>query len=697
MTAPVEPTPAPTRPETTAERSRWTLWRLGIVASIMVVCFGSLGLRAYVLQVQKRDLYRSLAEEQYLREVELPPYRGRILDRIGTELAASANVDSVYLEPAKLRAEVPSKARRGELAHALADAMHLDRREVTQRLESDRQFLFLKRRILPEETQRVHDLAVPGLRFIQEPKRYYPAKSLAGPVLGWAGIDATGLEGVELAYDRFLRGTRSSILGLQDARGRKVMVSGVGEVSRDRGNDVYLTIDKFIQFRLEHALEEGVLAAHAKAGVGVALDPRNGEILAMASVPSVNPNDPSGARERGVRNRVVTDAFEPGSTIKPFTIAGALEAGAVRLSDEWDCEGGQWRLGRATIHDAEAEGILNTTQVLARSSNICTSKITRRLGKEKMFLYLRQLGFFQPTGIDLPGERSGQVHPVAEWGDVAFANISFGQGMTATPLQIASATGAFATGGMIYRPHILRKVVSPSGEIVLEPKPEGRRALSAHTADQMRQMMRAVMLKKGTGDKLDIPGYPVAGKTGTAQKVDPTTRRYSSEFWASSFIGFAPVDDPRLLLFIMVDEPRDGHYGGAVAGPIFQKVMTAALPYLGVPPQPPRPGEVPGVVAQAPVHAPAGPVVAPVLPAAPWAAAPSAAAPPAGAAAAAELPASQRVPDFTGLGLGRALTLAQKTGLRVEASGSGLVVAQEPAPGSARRGPVCQLRLAPPL
>ena len=679
------PPPAPALVRSEPPRSRWTIVRLGIVAALMIVCFGSLGLRAYVLQVQKRDLYRSLAEEQYLREIELPPYRGRILDRIGTELAASADVDSVFIEPAKLRAELPSRPQRTELAHALADVLHLDRRELSGRLESNRQFLFLKRRILPEEAQRVRDLGVPGLRFTQEPKRYYPAKGLAGPVLGWAGVDATGLEGVELAYDRFLRGTRSSILGIQDARGRKVMVSGVGEVSRDRGNDVYLTLDKFIQFRLEHALEEGVQAARAKAGVAVALDPRHGEILAMASVPSVNPNDPSGARERGVRNRAVTDAFEPGSTVKPFTIAGALETGVVRLSDEWDCEGGQWRLGHVTIHDAEAEGILTTSQVLARSSNICTSKITRRLGKEKMFLYLRQLGFFMPTGVDLPGERSGQVRPVAEWGDVAFANISFGQGMTATPLQIATATVAFATGGIVYRPHILRKVVSPTGETLLESKPEGHRVLSTGTADTMRQMMRAVMLKKGTGEKLDLPGYPVAGKTGTAQKVDPTTRRYSPEFWASSFIGFAPVDAPRLLLFVMVDEPREGHYGSEVAGPIFQKVMAAALPYLGVPPRPPRPGEASAVApAQTPPPgASAPPVQAPVV-----------AASSSGAAA---VPANQRVPDFTGLGLGRALALANKTGLRVEVSGSGLVVAQEPAPGSARRGPVCQLRLAPPL
>ncbi len=655
---------------------RWLMVRLWTTGAVMSLCFGVLLTRAYVLQIQKRDLYRSLAEEQYLREIEVPPHRGRIVDRSDSELAASASVDSVYLEPQKLRAELPDAAHRDPQLAKLASALGLELTDVKKRAQSDRHYLFLKRRIPPEEAQRVRQLGLPGVGLTQEPKRYYPNRSLAGPLLGWAGIDAIGLEGVELAYDRFLRGSRASVIGWQDARGRKVMVGGVGDSSRERGHDVHLTLDKFIQFRLEQALEEGVHKAKARAGVAVALDPRNGEVLAMASVPSVNPNDPSGARERGVRNRVVTDPFEPGSTIKPFTISAALEAGAIRASDEWDCEGGQWRIGHVTIHDADPEGILTTTQVLGRSSNICTSKITRRLGKEKTYLFLRQLGFFAPTGIDLPGERSGQVRPVAEWGDVAFANISFGQGMTATPIQIASAMSAFANGGILYRPHVVSRVVSATGQTVLESHPEGKRVMSSKTASQMRQMLRAVMEKKGTGEDLDIPGYPVAGKTGTAQKVDPNTRRYSPEFWASSFVGFAPYDDPRILLYVMVDEPHEGHYGGKVAGPIFVKVVSAVLPYLGVPPQ-----NSPTVVTTAPMPRPSpsdqfGPPV-PVALRYPG------------------VPESQRVPNFMGLGLGKAIDLARTSGFRLELNGSGVVVSQEPPAGSARRGPLCQLRLAP--
>jgi cell division protein FtsI (penicillin-binding protein 3) len=641
--------------------------RLAVVAGLLALGLLGLGLRAYIMQVSQRDLYRALAEEQYLKEIELTPHRGRIFDRIGTELAASADVDSVYAHPLQLRAAV-AETDRQDVAEKLAGILKLDANDLERRLFSERHFVWLKRRVLPDEARRVRELGLPGLSLAQEPKRYYPNRGLAGTVLGWAGMDASGLEGVELAYDRFLRGSKSSIVGLKDARGRNVLVSGVGEVGRDHGNDVHLSIDKFIQYRLEQALEDGVSSVRAKGGAAVALDPRNGEIVAMASVPSVNPNDPAGARERGTRNRAVTDPFEPGSTVKPFTLAAALEGGAVSMSDEWDCENGAWRVGRVTLHDAEPEGVLTTTQVLARSSNICTAKIARRLGKDKLYLFLRQMGFFAPTGVDLPGERAGQVRPVSDWGDIAFANISFGQGMTATPLQLAAALAAVANGGTLYRPHIVRRIVSPTGQTLLDAPASGRRVMSSGTAEQVSRMLRAVMQKKGTGEKLDIPGYPVAGKTGTAQKVDPSTRRYSPDFWASSFMGYAPFDSPRLLLFVVIDEPQEGHYGAEVAGPIFVKVMAAALPYLGVPPRIQHEGAEP-------------------LPAAPRPAAPR--------RDSEHSPSLATVPDFTGMGLGRALEVARQVGLRLEVRGSGLVVGQEPAPGSPRYSPVCQLRLAP--
>lgn len=644
--------------------------RMGVALSILGVAMAGLVVRAYVMQLRQHDLYQALAEEQYIKQVDLPPHRGRIFDRIGTELAASTGVDSVYVRPRQVRAAVPVASKRDQLAGQIANILSLQKREVAQKLASDRPFVWLKRRVLPEESQRIAQLNVPGLKIEDEPKRYYPNRSLAGPVLGWAGLDASGLEGIELAYDQFLRGNKTSLVGLRDAVGRNFLVSGAGEPLKDHGNDIQLTLDKFIQFRVEQVLEEGVANARATAGSAVAIDPMSGEILAMASVPTVNPNDPSGARERGARNRPVTDPFEPGSTIKPFTLAAAFDAGVLHVSDEWDCEGGEWHIGRVPLHDADPEGVLTTAQVLARSSNICTAKIARRLGKDKLSLFLRQMGFFSPTGIDLPGERAGQVLPVAEWGDIAFANISFGQGMTATPLQVASALSAIANGGTLYRPHIVKRILSPTGEVLLSNQPSGKRVMSAQTAATMTHLLRGVMEKKGTGEKLDIPGYPVAGKTGTAQKVDPTTHHYSPALWASSFVGFAPYDHPRVLLFVLIDEPKEGHYGAEVAGPIFVKAMTDALRYLGVPPRPANDAR--------PV-----PPTPPVRPAAP-------SPPPAAMAVRTDL-----VPAFVGLGFGQALRLAQQSGLRVEVTGSGRVVSQEPPAHSPRLGPFLTLRLSP--
>lgn len=681
--------------------SRWVRLRLVLAGVAVCSCFLLLMARAFVLQVRDVDQYRTMAEDQYLREVELPPHRGRILDRIGNELAASTEVDSIYANPRLLRGS--DGEPRHDAVNRLAAALKLERREIARRLGGNHYFSWLKRRVSPEEARLVRELQIPGVGLLKEPKRYYPNRGLAGVVLGWAGLDSVGQEGLELAYDKYLRGSRSAIPGLMDARGRKLLTSGVGDLSRDSGHDVSLTIDRSIQFRLEQALEEGVASARAKAGVAVALDPRSGEIVAIASVPSVNPNDPTSARERGVRNRVVTDPFEPGSTMKPFSIGAAIEAGAARPDQEWDCEGGKWKIGKATIHDAEVEYTLTTTQVLARSSNICTAKIARRAGRETVNAYLRKLGFGAQTGVDLPGERGGTLRGVNTWGDVAFATISFGQGMTATPIQLATALSVYANGGILYRPHIVRRITDPRGNIVVEHKPEGRRVISEEVARTMRHMMRAVMLKKGTGEKLDIPGYPVAGKTGTAQKVDPATRRYSPDRWASSFMGFAPVEDPRLVLFVMIDEPQGSHYGSAVAGPVFDKLMSVALPYLGVAPQPDQ-EQLRAAAEKEAAHPTPRPAPRP-------AAAPVAAVEPvalgidavgddetgeAGEEAGEDRPGQGRVPDFRGLGLYAALAAAERVGLRLEITGSGRAVSQVPPAGSPIRSPVCKLRLAPP-
>ncbi|HEY1586926.1 MAG TPA: penicillin-binding protein 2, partial [Polyangia bacterium] len=361
--------------------SRWVQARLYFSAGLVACCFGALCWRAYVLQVRESDRLKQMAEDQYLKDVELPPKRGRILDRNGVELAASTEVDSVHVNARMLLAA----GSVGETARALADALHLDRRELEKKLHARRYFTWVKRRIAPDEAHAVRELALPGVYLDREPRRYYPNRALAGPLLGWAGLDAVGQEGIELEYERHLRGARAQLPGLRDALGRAVLIGGIGDAADVAGNDLYTTIDRYIQFRLEHALEKGVAAHRGKAGVAVALDPNNGEILAMAAVPSLNPNEPDGARERGARNRAVTDPFEPGSTMKTFTIAGALEAGAITVDENWWCENGHYSVGgHVTIHDDEPIGDVTTAGVLAKSSNICAAKIAAREGRDKL-------------------------------------------------------------------------------------------------------------------------------------------------------------------------------------------------------------------------------------------------------------------------------------------------------------------------
>jgi cell division protein FtsI (penicillin-binding protein 3) len=662
--------------------TRWVRARLFFAAGLIGCCFGALCWRAYVLQVRESERLKSMAEDQYLKDVELPPKRGRILDRNGVELAASTEVDSVHVNARMLIAA----DRVAETARALADALGLDRRDLEKKLKARRYFTWVKRRVSPEEARAVRELQLPGVYLDREPRRYYPNRGLAGPLLGWAGLDARGQEGIELQYERYLRGTAAQLPGLRDALGRAVLIGGIGDAGEVAGHDLYTTIDRYIQFRLERALEKGVAAHRAKAGVAVALDPNNGEVLAMAAVPSLNPNEPDGARERGARNRAVTDPFEPGSTMKTFSIAGALEAGAIRVDENWWCENGHYSVGgHVTIHDDEPIGDVTTAGVLAKSSNICTAKIAAREGRDKLHDMFLRFGFGQRTGVDLPGERAGQVRSVAHMGPVETATMSFGQGVTATPLQLAAAYAAVANGGVLYRPHVMRRVLSPEGQAVQEAQVVGRRIISPELAETMRTLLHGVTQKGGTAQKLSVPGYLFAGKTGTAQKVDPATKHYSPTNWVASFVGFAPYQSPRIVLYVMVDEPYGSHHGSTVAGPIWQDVMIDALRWLGVPPTEPlvaandatpekKPPKAPPVVEEPEDASEAQPVVEDESDTRP----------------------KHEVPDFAGMSMAEALVAAKRAGVRLEIVGSGRATAQSPGPGALRHGAVCKVSFTPP-
>jgi cell division protein FtsI (penicillin-binding protein 3) len=659
---------------------RWIRVRALSMAALLAVLFALLIHRAWVLQVREAERLKQMAEDQYLQAVEIPPKRGRILDRHGVELAASAEVDSVHANGRLLVAQ----GRVEETARALAPALHVDAKELERRLRERRYFTWLKRRVTPEEARAVRELALPGVAIDREPRRWYPQRSLAGTLVGWAGLDSVGQEGLELVYDRELRGARAQVPGLRDALGRAVLTGGLGDIGDTAGHDLHTSIDRFIQYRLERALEKGVAAHRAKGGVAVALDPKTGEILAMASLPSVDPNSPN--QKGGARNKAVTDPFEPGSTIKTFSIASALEPGLVRPDESWYCENGRWQVGPATIHDAEKIGTVTTTQVLAESSNICTAKIAFRAGKERLREMLVRFGFGKPTGIDLPGERAGNIRALPRMGPVETATTSFGQGMTATPLQVAAAYAAVANGGVWVKPHVMRRITDGTGAVEREAQPEERRVISPELAKTMRAMLRAVALE-GTAKNLALPGYSFAGKTGTAQKVDPVTRHYSTDKWASSFVGFAPAEDARLVLFVMIDEPAGTHYGSQVAGPVWQETMIDALRWLGVPTdQPISAKEEKALDGKSPTPPPA---VAAAK------SAPTPVAPVESGFVATDEEGAGELPDFVGMSLAEAAAAARRANVRLEIAGSGVVVSQSPGPGEPRAR-TCRLQLAPP-
>lgn len=686
---------------------RWMRVRILSCGLVFTGLFVAVSRRAFTLQVREADHLRAMAEEQYLREIELPPRRGRILDRNGAQLASTADVDSIYCNPRRFP-DVRAAARR------LALVLGLDRSELEKRLSQRRYFAWVKRKVTPDEVAAVKALELPGMGFTREPRRFYPNRTLAATVMGHAGSDGGGLDGVELALDRQLRGSGSSVQGVRDALGRDLVVEGMPDVPTGVGSDAVLTIDRYLTFVTERAIAEGAEQHHAKAAVSIMMDPRTGDILAMASVPSYNPNDPQGALEAGARNRAITDAYEPGSTMKTFTIAAALDAGVVTPDDRFDCLMGRMMVGKYSIHDTHPHGVLTVAEVFKFSSNIGATKIARRLGREAFADALERFGFGHPTGVGLPGERAGVVRPVEKWGDIGLANVAFGQGITVTPLQMAAGVSAIAGGGVYRQPRIVARVVASDGTVDTPAVEPDRRVMSEAAARTMLRIMRGVTEPGGTARQAAIEGYEVAGKTGTAQKV--SNGHYDPEKWVSSFIGVVPADDPRLVIIVIVDEPQGSHLGGGVAAPIFKTIAEQALRYLHVPPSPdaavaaaPRraksrhPAGVDGDEVGSDVPATERPVAVEPMDeldddaedpasAAEWDAVAGAE----GGRATGTIAAPVIVPNFAGMSVGEAIRAAHRSGVELafdEGSGgaTGIALRQKPGPGPAPQGATCRV------
>jgi cell division protein FtsI (penicillin-binding protein 3) len=537
---------------------------------------GGVLVQAYRIQIIQGPSLRKQAQRARKLNIVLRPTRGTVYDRNMIPLAVTYPVQSIFARPALVK-DPDSTAK------VLSPILEMQPARVRHALSMRSPFVWLKRQVLPPVGERIMAMELEGIGVVSENRRFYPHLQRASHLLGFVGVDNTGLEGLEYHYDAWLRGQNSQMQMEHDALGR-ILAPRDGRIpQRLDGYNLVLTIREDIQQILERRLEEGVKRFDARGAMGVVLRPSTGEVLAMASIPQFDPNRfwefPRSAR----RNRCVTDPVEPGSTIKPFLVAAALEEGVWKPSDIFFCENGRYRIMDRLIHDVKPHGWLTLKDIVVKSSNIGAAKVGLSLGPDTIYEYLVKFGFRDETGIDLPGESGGIIRPPHQWTTVDVATISFGQGISVTPVQLASAFAALANGGQRMRPFVVREILDKDNALIKRvlPKPMGR-AVSAATARAVTKMLSAAVGRGGTGWKAAISGYQVAGKTGTSQKPDLISGGYSKEGFLALFAGFVPAADPKLCILIIVDEPKKIHHGGLVAAPIFRQVASASLAKLGV-------------------------------------------------------------------------------------------------------------------
>lgn len=548
--------------------------RLYIFAGILFFWLIAVCFRLVYLQVIKYGDFVVRAQRQQQRTIEVSPKRGIVYDRNGHELAMSVAVDSVFAVPS----EIPDQA---STARILARVLAADANELLARIKAGKNFAWVARKVDSETSNRIRSLNLRGIYFQKESKRFYPKRELAAQVLGYVGIDDEGLAGIERTLDDQLRGNPGRMLISVDAR-RKWF----GRVERqpDPGSNIVLTIDEKIQYIAEKELDQAIADTHSEAGSIIVQNPRTGEILALANRPTFNPNVSRSLTPAMLKNHAVSDVYEPGSVFKVVTLSAALEERLTNPDEIIDCQNGSITVNGLRIRDHHPYGLLNVSQVLANSSGVGTIKIGLRLGNERFDKYIRAYGFGSQTGIELPGETRGLAKPVSRWSKVSIGAISMGQEIGVTPLQITSMVSSIANDGVWTAPRIVAGITQPSATyqpIVFRPADQ-RRVVSPMTAVQMKKMMEGVVLF-GTGKKALLDGYTSAGKTGTAQKIDPTTHTYSKSKYIASFVGFAPVNEPVLTISVILDSAQGLHQGGQISAPVFARVAQQVLAYLNVP------------------------------------------------------------------------------------------------------------------
>ena len=650
-------------------RQRWFRARIALLGVCLMCVALLVVVRAFHLQIASGDRLRGMAEDQHVRHLRVSPRRGAIYDRHGAELAVSADVESVYANPRRLKAMEQDPQT---VARRIAKVLDVDRKQLAKRLGSDRYFVWIERRVSPNEATRIRELDIPGVELTSEARRYYPNRHLAAHLLGFADIDGRGIEGIELAYEDRLRGLDRRVEAIRDRRGHVVFADDMEDARTIQGQSVVLTIDKAIQHIAERELALGVRTFEARGGSVVVMDPSTGEILALANYPPFNPNEPSKHPTAHRRNRAVVDRFEPGSTVKPFTMAAALAAGAVKPNQSINCENGVTRMGGRLLHDAHPYEWLTPTQILAYSSNIGTAKIAQDLGKKELYRGFRRFGFGERTGLRVPGETAGILRHYRRWYEIDTAAVSFGQGMSVTNVQLATAMSAIANGGRLMQPMLVRRMSDGHGVTIEENKPRVRRqVVPRRVAKLVGQMLTAVTEPGGTAIEAAVDGYLVAGKTGTAQKADYVHGGYAKDKWLASFIGFAPADRPSVVISVVIDEPVIAHYGGTVAGPVFRRIAEVTLRHMGIAPE----GRQAVLAKKKEQRVPAaetGPVLEDET----------------------VEKGESAVPNVRSLPLRQAVIALHAQSLVAEVQGSGLVVTQDPAPGKAvSHGSVVRLQL----
>lgn len=538
-------------------------WRARLVLILLLGSMAALVGRSLYLQAVNNEFLISKGESRYARVLEVPATRGRIMDRNGDVLAISTPVKSVWAIPEDAKLQ-PAQAR------SLASLLEMDLRELNRRLADDKDFVFVKRQISPELAERVMAMKLPGIHLQNEYRRYYPAGDVPAHVLGFTGDNDKGQEGIELAFNNQLAGQPGSRRVIKDRRGN--IVEDVENIKTPvEGKDVLLSLDAKIQYLAFSHLKQAISENRAKAGGIVVLDAKTGEILALANLPTYNPNNRSNLVGAQLRNRAFTDTFEPGSTLKPFTAALAIDKGKVRFDTPIQTAPGKLTIGPATISDAHPHGVLTVAQVIQKSSNVGSAKMALSMAPADMWQMFDAIGFGTPLKLGFPGEAGGRLRPAKSWKPIEQATMSYGHGISVTLIQLAHAYMAFARDGDLV-PLNLTKMDGPvTGD---------KQVFTAQTAREVRAMLELAVLPGGTAPKAQIPGYRVAGKTGTAHKIEGGA--YANKY-VSSFVGFAPASDPRLIVAVMVDEASAGkYYGGDVAAPVFAKVMAGALRTLGV-------------------------------------------------------------------------------------------------------------------